>query len=326
MRPVPHLPDEIIKEIVSPALLVPDESFASNSWRSPFSYYKLTSSTILVVCKDWLRVSTPLLYETVILRSKAQAVALAATLKQNAQLGIFIKKMRLEGGYGASTFEIMKRSPNLTDLWITISLWSTDSVSGYRKGFRLISPRRLIICETEQSSKKSAIRVQLSNGLAEAIGKEWTILTRTSLWVRFGVEALEPVYKSLVAASRLEYLEFMDQLHYPDSFHDLMSIPSLKTIRVQADRRKPLFDKLSSGIQDAIIVYSLDVAMVGKRDIYDKVHFVRRGGHSSFRRRTEEPAIVSHPLDPNYRPLANAPLEDRAFIWKTILLMQLVSR
>ena len=96
-----QLPDEIIKEILLPALFVPDKLFSNTSMESnPFAGYELSSSTILVVCKSWLRVATPLLYETVVLRSKAQAQALAGVLKNNSPLGHFIKKLRLEGGYG----------------------------------------------------------------------------------------------------------------------------------------------------------------------------------------------------------------------------------
>ncbi|KAK7052014.1 hypothetical protein R3P38DRAFT_2502946, partial [Favolaschia claudopus] len=63
-------------EILSPALKVPDDLFSDTSDVSPFATYAPSDSAYLLVCKDWLRVATPLLYSVVVLRSKAQANAL----------------------------------------------------------------------------------------------------------------------------------------------------------------------------------------------------------------------------------------------------------
>ncbi|KAJ7041568.1 hypothetical protein C8F04DRAFT_947155, partial [Mycena alexandri] len=50
----------------------------------------VSSSAILVVCKAWLRVATPLLYHVVIGRSKAQARGLQRTPRDNPDLGKWI--------------------------------------------------------------------------------------------------------------------------------------------------------------------------------------------------------------------------------------------
>src|ERR1700761_8680417 len=92
------LPDEIISEILSPALKVADDVFSDTSRVSPFSNYSESTSAYLLVCKSWLRVATPLLYHVVVLRSTAQAKALAGALSMNNALGQFIKKLRVEGG------------------------------------------------------------------------------------------------------------------------------------------------------------------------------------------------------------------------------------
>ncbi|KAJ7177655.1 hypothetical protein C8R46DRAFT_1187964 [Mycena filopes] len=76
------LPDEIISEILSSALKVSDERFPGTSDVSPFAKYELSTSAYLVtvVCKDWLRVVTPLLYNVVVLRSRSQVNALEKVL------------------------------------------------------------------------------------------------------------------------------------------------------------------------------------------------------------------------------------------------------
>src|ERR1700733_14396674 len=128
------LPDELIKEILTPALKVPDDLFSNTSSPSPFSTYSRSTSSYLVVAKAWLRVATPLLYHVVILRSKAQAQALEATLHENPQLGKHIKKLRVEGGYGTALYSIIKSAYNLKELFLSLEIWSSDSISGLCRG------------------------------------------------------------------------------------------------------------------------------------------------------------------------------------------------
>lgn len=96
-----NLPDELVSEILSPGLRVPDDMSLKTSAVSPFANpASVSSSVVLLVCKAWLRVATPLLYHTVVIRSKAQAGALIPAVKGNHDPGRFIKKLRVEGGFG----------------------------------------------------------------------------------------------------------------------------------------------------------------------------------------------------------------------------------
>ncbi|KAJ6509686.1 hypothetical protein DFH09DRAFT_942372 [Mycena vulgaris] len=139
------LPDEILSEILSPALKVPDDLFSDTSEVSPFADYSPSTSAYLLVCKDWLRVSTPLLYNVVVLRSKAQANALEKVLRSNRQFGRFIKKLRVEGGYGMAMHAILKSAPNITDIVLSLSIWLSDDTLGLCKGLPLIDPHRVIV-------------------------------------------------------------------------------------------------------------------------------------------------------------------------------------
>ncbi|KAJ7726698.1 hypothetical protein DFH07DRAFT_852575 [Mycena maculata] len=142
------LPDEIISEILSPALKVPDQLFCDTSHVSPFANYTPSTSAYLLVCKDWLRVATPLLYNVVVLRSKAQANALEAVLRDNKEFGRFIKKLRVEGGYGTAMHTILKSGPNITDIFLSLTIWSSDSTQGLCKGLPLINPHRVIVVDS----------------------------------------------------------------------------------------------------------------------------------------------------------------------------------
>ncbi|KAJ7171676.1 hypothetical protein C8R43DRAFT_979036 [Mycena crocata] len=168
------LPDEIISEILSPALKIADDAFADTMQpTSPFAAYTRSTSAYLVVCKAWLRVATPLLYNVVVIRSKAQALALETALKSNKDLGMFIKKLRVEGGYGAPMKNILKYSPNITDLVLSLAIWSSDSVGGLCQGLSLIDPIRLIIHDTNfQGPGKNKQNLRLAEKLAERI-RRW---------------------------------------------------------------------------------------------------------------------------------------------------------
>lgn len=171
------LPDELIKEILSPALTVSDEVFSSTSGTSPFAGYSQSTSALLAVCKAWLRVATPLLYHVVVLRSKAQALALEGVLRDNKLLGTFIKKLRLEGGFGSAMYPIIMAVPNLTKLFLSFDIWSSDSVSGLCRGLPKMNPTRVILDDKEiypEKASNTALR-QLIKALCECL-KSWTNL------------------------------------------------------------------------------------------------------------------------------------------------------
>ncbi|KAJ7756219.1 hypothetical protein B0H16DRAFT_1539043 [Mycena metata] len=168
------LPDEIISEILSPALKVSDEAFSHDSesartfTKSPFMTFTESTSALLVVCKSWLRVSTPLLYHTVVLRSKAQAQALAATLKANPDLGTFIKRLRVEGGFAISMLKILQSSPNITDLFLSLDFASGDNACGLCRGLALVDPIRVTVDKSPRT-RESAHTSKLLETLEECI-------------------------------------------------------------------------------------------------------------------------------------------------------------
>ncbi|KAF7357666.1 F-box domain-containing protein [Mycena sanguinolenta] len=169
-----HLPDEIISEILSPALKVSDEAFSDTSLESPFAgRYCESSSAFLLVCKAWLRVATPLLYHVVVLRSKAQATALELALRQNPELGRFILKLRVEGGYGASMLKIIKAAPNVKEMFVSINIWSADNVSGLVRGLPTMDLTRVIMYDTPHHNVRNKNSQAVLDALKQCIEQEW---------------------------------------------------------------------------------------------------------------------------------------------------------
>jgi hypothetical protein len=170
------LPDELLKEILAPALQVPDDSFACVGGRSPFSNYTPTTSAYLLVCKDWLRVATPLLYSVVVLRSKAQIQALDSAIMGTPVLAEFIKKLRIESGYCPSLLKILKGAKNLTDLCVSLEVYSSDNVSGFCKGLAFVQPSRLIICDHHRYTKPFNQKTQDLVKVLQDYVSEWPLV------------------------------------------------------------------------------------------------------------------------------------------------------
>ena len=111
------LPNELLGEILGHAMHIPDELFTSNAARSPFGSYAhpYAARRYLLVNKRWRDAGLRPLYRDVVLRSRAQATALARTLRQNPELALMVHKLRVEGGLGVSMVVILATCTNITD-------------------------------------------------------------------------------------------------------------------------------------------------------------------------------------------------------------------
>ncbi|KAJ7611796.1 hypothetical protein FB45DRAFT_875336 [Roridomyces roridus] len=172
--------------------------------RFPFSEYAESPSAYLLVCKSWLRVATPLLYSVVIIRSKGQAKALGRALSDNQELGQWIKHLRVEGGFGTPMLAILKASPNITDLYLTLEIFASDNTAGLCDGLSLIQPQRLIIKDISWRPKHNKMISRLVDALAAAIPK-WQ---RLSVFRSQNIDSLRMerggILPALAAAKKLE--------------------------------------------------------------------------------------------------------------------------
>jgi hypothetical protein len=146
-----NIPNELISEILFPIFDIPDKMLRDISETSPFARPShLSTSSILTVSKKWTDIAIPLLYRVVILRSKAQAFALDRTLRKHKEYGVYIKKLRVEGGYGPAMRTIITSGSNITDLCISLDIRSSDSVKGLCSSFSLINPRTLVVLDSPE--------------------------------------------------------------------------------------------------------------------------------------------------------------------------------
>ncbi|KAJ7906831.1 hypothetical protein B0H13DRAFT_2662655 [Mycena leptocephala] len=300
------LPDEIISEILSPALKVSDEVFSNTSYVSPFANYSESTSAYLLVCKSWLRVATPLLYNVVILRSKAQAKALSVALSKNKQLGQFIKKLRVEGGYGPSMLLILQCSPNISDLFISFEIYASDNTGGLCKGLPLLNPTRFILRDIQSKRLENKMVSQLIDTVAELMSK-WDRLRvfdcpYTDESVR-GAKVIQPLVKS----KRLHTLVVPKASSVSWAYSTFKQCP-LQVVRI----KRPV-----STLERRYVTFENDATLVGL------LKYTESEGPAFGKAKTQAPILefphITPSLNPTFKPMAGAPKEVRDVVWARVL-------
>lgn len=128
---------------------------------------------LLLVSKRWLRVGSPLLYESVVLRTSSHTRTVATLIRQNPNLGRAVRQLKLFGGYGRDLHAVITAAPNLETVYLNMSMKSSDSLAGIKKAFSIMKPTRLYI--EDRPARRNKKSIELYNLLAENMGK-WSSL------------------------------------------------------------------------------------------------------------------------------------------------------
>ncbi|KAJ7606204.1 hypothetical protein FB45DRAFT_459436 [Roridomyces roridus] len=256
------IPDEIFHEIFSPALLIPDETFSSHRYASaPAETLDEPSSTILLACKTWLRIATPLLYKVVILSSRGQTQALEFALHSNPELGRLIKKLRIQGRYGMAIYEILQVAKTLTDICVSLEFDAEESgAEGLCRGLPLISPIRLILAyrPTQFDIEIDADAPKLVEAMVECIPK-WQNLAVVEMphdsphsEANYNEMIAAPLkdannLRSLVLSAYEKHLFANGTV--PEYISTIASNPCLKEVRPKGLLRQPLSAEFGQVVQ-----------------------------------------------------------------------------
>ncbi|KAJ7611837.1 hypothetical protein FB45DRAFT_1037475 [Roridomyces roridus] len=294
------LPDEIISEILSPALQVPDARFADINEKSPFAEYMESPSAYLLVCKAWLPVATPLLYNVVVIRSKAQAKALAQALSKNKDLGQFIKRLRVEGGYGAPMRTILKSSPHISDLFISLNIFSSDSTSGLCAGLPLVNPTRLIIQECKKPPTNQMI-AKLVTALRNLAPK----------WDRLSVLKVPSYFFQDEILESLNEMRTIHTLVLPTVFSATWLFPTFKDSPLRCIQ-------ITEGVPSHL-------GAISNKEVKALIRFTNAEGSGSDTTGSSDlpAAEIGPPLNPDFIPMAAATPEVKELIWTRVLYFAL---
>ena len=124
--PISSLPVELFRSILQLVLGVPKHLLSKPHAR--FGRRKQSSAEYLLVCKLWLAIGTPLLYEAVILRSAAQVHALRATLSEYPGRGLLVRSLRIEeGAYRMGIRQAAEHMPHVKTLVLSLAVYNSTN-------------------------------------------------------------------------------------------------------------------------------------------------------------------------------------------------------
>jgi hypothetical protein len=170
MKSFDLLPDELLHLILAQPLFVDYDMF---SHRSPAQLLarRVETTSLSLVCHRWRRVVVPIIYETVILTSESEAIALASMVRC---VGPYIKKLRIEGGYGNHIYTILSNIPGLAFICVYFNIPSKGKAGGLCRGLKLINPRHVILLDAEDEVLDNQGVENVVNVLIECMTSVWS--------------------------------------------------------------------------------------------------------------------------------------------------------
>ncbi|KAJ7053371.1 hypothetical protein C8F01DRAFT_1167253 [Mycena amicta] len=215
-----NAPVEILTEILRPLLKHSDAAFSDTSEKPLLAVRGFEVSSYLLVNKAWLRASTPLLYSVVILRTTVQAVALERVLKRYPDMGNYILKLRVEGGFGMAMHIILKCATRLRELFISLVIATSDDVAGLCSGLPLVNPDSVYIHDKNYIGR--------GNGFSRTPKVDKLLRTVVSFIPKWSNLKL---VSGLALSQTLETVLLYTGVSVPAYLSQLLSSPRLKTLR-----------------------------------------------------------------------------------------------
>ncbi|KAL1749033.1 hypothetical protein HDZ31DRAFT_79154 [Schizophyllum fasciatum] len=255
MPSVSSLPEKLISSILHAAIGIPDSVFTSNSARSPFapSAVNYKASRLLLVCKIWRRIGTPLLFRTVIIRSLAQAKALLRAFESDKTLATLVRQLRVEGGFDPCMQDIFQACAGISDLCLLNNPFRDECTEGIRAGLAFINPSRLVLLNMGCNKKPNNNMKALANAIIAAM-RDWGNL-RTVLYAvphRCGQDDLASSLAQVPQLRTVIFLSFVGILPYHREICENSSVERV-IIRVDhSSRQRDLqraFDKESAVVR-----------------------------------------------------------------------------
>ena len=175
-------PLEVIVEIIKHVLCVSDEDFSSNVYGSKFGRPHEPTSNLLLVCKAWMRIAMPYLYECVVLRTSGQVEAFMDVMNDKVigrELKPLVRRIRLEDHFGMLTKSLLDLFPNILELYIPYPGHGEEDIGGLCDAFSKIKPERIAIGFVGGSDlSEFGAHAYFINALSMAVKHSWTTLVR----------------------------------------------------------------------------------------------------------------------------------------------------
>ncbi|KAI0086568.1 hypothetical protein BDY19DRAFT_350963 [Irpex rosettiformis] len=137
------IPEELLRQILKYEFYI-DLRDTFSLFRAYFALRRTCKpSYLLLVCKHWLYVATPLFYETVELGTDRHVGQLAQVIRRNPSLGSAVRHLRIDGGYGWELDDIVQHMPHILTLSVQSCLTTNQSNAGLILALPRLNPDTL---------------------------------------------------------------------------------------------------------------------------------------------------------------------------------------
>jgi len=175
MAAILSFPEEVLERILALCIDAQTDAFANPSWHT--RQVSRRASSILLVNRTFLRIATPLLYNTVVIRSAYQlSTILDNVFRPHPELASFVKTVAISGGSYDGLDDFVRLCVNLEEFDMTLdnAPWEEDvrekfgeSLMGMRKIKSLVVRKDAYLTQ----EKPKHLMGQLSNAIVS-----WTSL------------------------------------------------------------------------------------------------------------------------------------------------------
>ena len=174
------LPEELLRDIIGRVLHIPDDVLNDTRLPSPFAHVEFSTSLVLLVCKRWMRVGTTLLYKTIVLRTRPQALSLCNALKRNPAFASSIKRLRLEGQSAEVLGNARIKIQTLEQLCLALDYAGATKSNGLLKFMRSAGFNLSIIAITDCEGLHYDLKLSFHSMIKEIL-PSWDCLVRIFL-------------------------------------------------------------------------------------------------------------------------------------------------
>ncbi|KAJ7481669.1 hypothetical protein FB451DRAFT_1236801 [Mycena latifolia] len=232
-----HFPDELLQLVLKDVCgLDPDEfDFAHRSHGPRQLPYIIQPRTApLLVCRSWRRVAHQPLYAVIILSTAAQAHSLARTLGDQPKLGLYVRKLLFNGAFGAAPKKILKATPHITDIGLSLGISSSESSRGLCAALPHIQPRSLRLNDTNNAFNNAQTRALMAV-ICSCIRGGWTSLVEARFPYEPDMVWPEKVFNQGELLAAMRDAPYLKIVHMPAPYNvpavaSLLANPTLSAI------------------------------------------------------------------------------------------------
>lgn len=174
--PISELPEELFDLVLRECLAPPLDSFflfpLARGQDSTFVVLE-RHHHLLLVCKDWRRIGTPLLYSSLRIRRNSDLLAHVAFLQANPTLAQAVESLRMEASLGEGLLPLVQLLPNVRHLYLDVTDRSprlpggAERNSELREVLSLLSPTTLYIRDLHRIADNVSLRAYMMKCMTE---------------------------------------------------------------------------------------------------------------------------------------------------------------